>query len=230
LSEASLKDPDRLFDFYREHSIKRIAFNIDEITGSNTRSEIVDKECESLFRRFMDRMMELSEHSMLSIRETRRHERRILGRESSPCNQLASPLSTLCIDWKGNFSTFCPELLTATAPRYPEGFTIGNVLTDTLESALNSPRFLRMHHEIQEGIEKCRAKCEYFGLCGGGAPSNKLFENGSFDSAETAFCRYTRKAVIDVVLARLENRLGIRQDSHSHSQETQPLAVPSQIS
>lgn len=230
LSTASLRDPDRLFEFYQEHSIKRVAFNIDEITGSNKRSEIVDEDSEALFRHFMDRMMELSEHSPLSIREVKRHERKILGNDTSPSNLLSWPLSTLCIDWEGNFSTFCPELLTAIATQYPEGFTIGNVFTDSLQSAITSPRFMKMHHEIERGVQKCRATCEYFGLCGGGAPSNKLFENGTFDSAETAYCRYTRKVVIDVVLAHLENRFGIRQASLAPGQQIHCPDVPDQIS
>ncbi len=35
---------------------------------------------------------------------------------------------------------------------------------------------------------------------------NKYFENGTFDSDETMFCRLSKQAVIDVVLAKLENK------------------------
>jgi len=40
-----------------------------------------------------------------------------------------------------------------------------------------------------------------------GAPSNRLFENGPFDSAETKFCRLMRKALGEVVLEDLEKQL-----------------------
>jgi len=54
-------------------------------------------------------------------------------------------------------------------------------------------------------VERCKQTCEHFELCLGGAPSNKLFENGTFDTAETLYCRLSKKALIEVVLRRLEN-------------------------
>jgi uncharacterized protein len=53
-------------------------------------------------------------------------------------------------------------------------------------------------------LEQCRQTCEYFDICLGGCPANKIFENGTFDSTETLFCRLAKKAVIDVVLERVE--------------------------
>ena len=65
------------------------------------------------------------------------------------------------------------------------------------------------------GFRSCRAArgtdpnltCEYFSICQGGSPANKLFENGTFDSTETLFCRMSKKAVIDVVLGHMEKAL-----------------------
>ncbi|HEY0799244.1 MAG TPA: hypothetical protein VGD54_00260, partial [Steroidobacteraceae bacterium] len=36
--------------------------------------------------------------------------------------------------------------------------------------------------------------------CGGGAPVNKLAENGSFCSTRTSFCRLTQMVPIDLIL------------------------------
>jgi uncharacterized protein len=55
----------------------------------------------------------------------------------------------------------------------------------------------------------CR-RCEYFSVCGGGAPVNELFENGSFASGRTSFCDLTQKIPIDLILGafdRLESGL-----------------------
>ena len=82
---------------------------------------------------------------------------------------------------------------------------MGNVLHDDLASIAESPRFQRICRDVDEGIAKCRAVCEYFGLCGGGSPSNKYFENGTFASTATLHCTLSKKAVIDVVLARFES-------------------------
>ncbi|HTQ34584.1 MAG TPA: hypothetical protein VMI30_10455, partial [Stellaceae bacterium] len=58
--------------------------------------------------------------------------------------------------------------------------------------------------EIDAGIDLCRERCEYFSVCGGGEPVNKLFENGSFASAETTYCRMTKMRATDLILDRLE--------------------------
>jgi len=50
----------------------------------------------------------------------------------------------------------------------------------------------------------CRSRCEYFSVCGGGEPVNKLAENGSFASAETIYCRLTKMRATDLVLDALE--------------------------
>lgn len=209
LTEQALRNPDLLFSFYKDHSIRRVGFNIDEVTGANSFSSVGRSQLEDLYKKFMARMLELtdSEGQTLQIRDFKRYKRLILSGVKYTLNQLCRPLAVLAINCDGYFSTFCPELLTACSNAYPEGFTIGNVMRDTLEDALRSPRFLRMRSEIMAGVEKCRGTCDYFGLCGGGAPSNKLFENGTFACAETTFCRFTRKALIDVTLADLERKV-----------------------
>ena len=58
--------------------------------------------------------------------------------------------------------------------------------------------------DIDAGVALCRERCEYFSVCGGGEPVNKLFENGSFASAETTYCRMTKMRATDLVLDRLE--------------------------
>lgn len=47
-------------------------------------------------------------------------------------------------------------------------------------------------------MKQCRDTCGYFDLCGGGAPSNKLGENGRFDSTETLYCRYKKQLLVNV--------------------------------
>jgi uncharacterized protein len=58
-------------------------------------------------------------------------------------------------------------------------------------------------------VERCRSSCEYFGLCGGGAGSNKYWEHGSFDCSITQHCRYRIQLVADVVVDGMERELGL---------------------
>ncbi len=64
-------------------------------------------------------------------------------------------------------------------------------------------RYQSMAGDVAAGVSECRRTCAYFAFCGGGAPANKYFENGSFDSTETLFCRLHRKALAEVMLSKL---------------------------
>ena len=70
-----------------------------------------------------------------------------------------------------------------------------------------NPKYQRVRDEIAAGVEACRASCDYFGLCGGGAGSNKYWEHGRFDGTETQHCRYRIQLVADVVLDGMEAQL-----------------------
>jgi len=58
----------------------------------------------------------------------------------------------------------------------------------------------------------CRERCEYFSVCGGGEPVNKLAENGSFATSETTYCRMTKMRPTDLIVDRL-GRMGIAADT-----------------
>ena len=67
-----------------------------------------------------------------------------------------------------------------------------------------------MFRDIQQGVEACAKSCEYFSVCGGGAPVNKLFETGSFTSTRTSYCTLTQMVPTDLLLEafdRLEQNL-----------------------
>ena len=61
-----------------------------------------------------------------------------------------------------------------------------------------------MLEDIEAGVAMCRNSCEYFSVCGGGEPVNKLAENGTFISTETTYCRLTKMRATDLVLDALE--------------------------
>jgi uncharacterized protein len=113
------------------------------------------------------------------------------------------PWAIVNVDCDGNFSTFSPELLGVSSLTYG-GFTLGNVATNSLATAIASARFRRLDDEIGRGVEMCRESCAYFPYCGGGPPANKYFENQTFVSTETLFCRLHKKVCLDVTLALLE--------------------------
>ena len=211
LGWESLQDPDLLFDFYRDHGIRNVAFNVEEIEGDNARSSLNRLEAVPAFKRFLRRFIERmsSEPEVLELREVAGALAAIVGQTNdASANQQTEPLSILTVDVDGNIGTFSPELLGLRHPVYG-GFTFGNVHAAPLLSVLNQPAFQRIHSDIVAGVRRCAETCPYFRVCRGGAPSNKLFENGSFASTKTMFCLLTKQAVMDVVLEELECRLGL---------------------
>ncbi len=211
LTRDSLRCARELFDFYVDSGITQIAFNVEEIEGNHSSSSLrdgdVDSEIRSFFRQFLD-LME-SRSSKLEVREFLG----ALAGITSPVsvhygNPLAQALRIVSIGVNGEISTFSPELLGYGSERHGV-FAFGNVHDNELSDILNNPQFQAVNAEIESGLERCRRTCDYFDICLGGAPVNKLFENGTFDSTETLFCRLTKKAVIDVVLERVERAFEI---------------------
>lgn len=204
LTSTSLDYPDELFDFYIEHGITNVAFNVEEIEGPHVTSSLAGSGVEPRFRRFYSRFMDLALSADLRVREFDLARNSISNREPFVTRtQECKPFGILNVDCEGNFSTYSPELLGLSSPRLGS-FALGNVAQDTLESVLTMPRFLAMDDEIRRGVDMCEESCRYFPFCGGGPPGNKFFENGDFATTETLSCRLHKKAAFDVALDKLE--------------------------
>jgi uncharacterized protein len=207
LTGDSLDYPDELYDFYVENEIHQLGFNIEEVEGPHQKSSLQAGEIFERYVRFMSRFFDLVNDGGFEIqmREFGSTIAAVLqaGRDDVPLSHETAPFGIISVDCDGNFSTFSPELLGLSSPHYGD-FALGNVARDSFESAANSSKFLAMSGDIAAGIQRCQATCEYFRFCGGGAPVNKYFENGSFASTETMFCRLTRKAMVDVILEKLD--------------------------
>jgi uncharacterized protein len=208
LTADALDYPDELFDFYLANGIGSVAFNVEEIEGPHTASSLQRAGTPDRFRRFLTRFLTLarSAEPPLLVREFETSASALLARRRcgpGMRTQENKPWAIVNVDCEGNFSTYSPELLGIPSPKH-DGFTLGNVSTDSVEAVVASARFQRLEDEISRGIEMCRESCSYFPFCGGGPPANKFFENGTFASTETLFCRLHKKVCVDVALALLE--------------------------
>ena len=206
LTERSLEDPDRLFDFYVRNGIKEVGFNIEKIEGENASSGFTTESSEAKFRDFIRRFFELTWQSSghLKVRELESTLAHLLSDEPV-WDEQNRPFAVMSISHDGAISTFSPELLDARHSRF-DGFAFGHVATDRLIDIEQAPLFRRIEGEIRRGVEACERNCRYFKWCGGGAPANKLFETGRFDASETMHCRMTRQIVIDEAVASIEGR------------------------
>ena len=207
LTAEALAYPDELFDFYRSNGISSVGFNVEEIEGPNISSSLVGPGMRERFRRFFRRFLDLacSADPPMLVREFQTSTAALLGPRygSGSRTQENKPWAIVNIDCEGNFSTYSPELLGFSSPRHGS-FALGNVFRDSLDDVIASERFRGLEEEIARGVEMCRQECPYFAFCGGSAPANKFFENGTFASTETMSCRLQKKVCLDVALAWLE--------------------------
>jgi len=209
LTNYALDYPDKIFNFFTDHNIQDIAFNIDEIEGINITSSFQDKGAMDRYKNFIHRLLDLIEQSPGRLRV--REFTQILEILTSPVlgsikNSTNIPLKIVNFDYKGNFSTFCPELLGMKSEKYQD-FIMGNIMTDPIDNIFDNPVFKIINADIQSGVTACKQVCQYWDFCGGGSPSNKFFEQGRLDITETMSCRIHKKAIADVILQHLEKRL-----------------------
>jgi len=210
LSETSMRAPDELLDFYVSEGIDDVCFNVEESEGTYVSGLLSSSNAAESFRRFLDRFWTLSRKStrIQFIREIDGMIPRIFRPEQSRAeNAQVEPFGMVNIDCRGNVSSFSPELLGYKSTAYND-YIVGNILTESLEDMLRSPAMEAMTRDISAGVEMCRKECDYFSVCGGGAPVNKLAENGSFASSRTAFCSLVQIVPTDLILQALERLEG----------------------
>jgi uncharacterized protein len=197
VDKHSLADPDAIFRFAEDHGIERLCINVEETEGinkSSVHSGVLDaKSAEDFFRRAMAAATRPGAN--LGIREIS-NMLNYLQRSAYGAieNHLTEPFRTISVDVDGNWSTFCPELMSYGPKRF-NGFKFGNLAESPISEQLEDVNLLEAYREISQGVSICRSECEYFDVCGGGRPSNKFGEFGRFDVGETSDCNLTVKAL-----------------------------------
>lgn len=205
LTLESMSQPEKMLEFYLENEIDYVCFNIEEQEGSNATSRLVNSDTsDALYRSFLERFLALAirRQRPILVREVEQ-SLGLIQRHGAPIhNEQNEAFRIISVDCDGNLSTFSPELLGLEHERYGS-FCFGNVIQDTFDEIAARVQGSRLQTDITAGVRECANACAYYGLCGGGAPSNKIFENGSAATTETAHCRAFMRSV-DVVLDLIE--------------------------
>lgn len=196
---------DEFFDFFINLKINKLSLNVEEIEGFNSQSsfskysnsELKDR-LEYFFSKLFTKYLEYGKP--FKLREYDWTSQRILFsniNEQKPfASELTNPFSIVTIATNGDYTTFSPELITQKNSKGKD-FIIGNFNS---YNSINENRYNEILNELRKGIDKCKASCEYYGLCSGGTPSNKNSEHGTLDASETKFCITTVKAPIDALI------------------------------
>ena len=112
---------------------------------------------------------------------------------------LTRPMTYLTVLADGTTTTFCPELA-GMKESEAVGFPRCNVLTEDLRTFADRVHASAAFRDIEAGVDRCRATCDYFELCAVGCPSNKFSETGGFAATETLYCRIRNQYAADAVL------------------------------
>jgi uncharacterized protein len=202
LTSDSLHRAEELYDFFSTLGALTVGFNIDEIEGTNRSSSMDNEGFFEELSEFWDSMLSIHfQRRAFRLREVDSLLETIRYRDPNQPNshQLLDPFSIITVAVDGSIGTFSPELLGQYDPRYGD-FSIGNICSESMTEISTSSRFLKMKKDIEAGVHKCSQQCSYFELCGGGAPSNKISEHGTFDATETKYCRTTKMMLIDSLI------------------------------
>jgi uncharacterized protein len=210
LSRDSLSMADELLDFYLSEGIDQICFNLEESEGDHV-SDLFAPTREgpplraryaAFLRRFWHRAR--ASGQVKFVREIDLALPRVFRPDGSPTRNIQTePLAMLNVDSHGNVSSFSPELLGLKNKDYGD-FLLGNINRQSLAEIHRTCIGSALHRDIQAGVRACSAACDYFSVCGGGAPGNKLFENGSFASTTTSYCTLTQMVPTDLILEAYE--------------------------
>ena len=202
LSAKSLADPDGLLAFYVSQGIDQVCFNVEESEGSHVSQLFAGEELHRRYEAFLRRFWHAAREGgrVKFLREIDLAIPRVFRpSEAASRNIQTEPLAMLNVDSHGNVSSFSPELLGLKNEAYDD-FLLGNINAQSLADIYKTCLDSALHRDIQAGVAACSAACEYFSVCGGGAPVNKLFENGAFTSTRTSYCTLTQIVPTDLIL------------------------------
>jgi uncharacterized protein len=214
ITDVALKHPNEIYDFFKSLGVTKVGLNIEEVEGVNKETSLkVDAPSMQSLRNFYEQLYQrqMEDDEPLHIRELDDAKRKILQIpldyfSNHGITQQNNPYQIISVDIDGNFTSYSPELLGQKDATY-EDFILGNVHQESFLEATGTPLFQTLKDDIFSGIKQCEESCQYFSFCGGGAPANKYYENGTFSSTETLQCIYSIQTPLEIITGRLEQAI-----------------------
>ena len=212
VTAATFAHAEAFVDFFEAQGVQDLGCNFDEAEGLHLRSSLAGQE--AAHAAFVEHLLErsIASEGRLRVREIATALQLVKAPlpmwtwrgEAFPDNAQVLPFALVTVAHNGDFTTFSPELLDQPNAAFGN-FILGNVERESYLEAAQSPTFARLWQAIMNGTRACAQTCSHFGFCGGGAPANKLYENGDLASTETLYCRTMVKRPFDAVLRRMEH-------------------------
>lgn len=202
VGEAHLTRAKDIYDFFLSLGPAVVGFSIVEVDGVNKRGLDRNVLVGNFWR---DLFCEWRKNPAIRIREFEKAllwMSRIVEEEVPAIGISLDLLPSVC--WNGDVVLLSPELAGTNAPEYGN-FVVGNIAEESLLAIVDKAPSIEYVRQFESGISKCR-NCNYFGFCRGGQASNKYFENGSFETTATMFCRQSKMALCESILDELKSK------------------------
>jgi hypothetical protein len=146
ITRDALGHAEEIYDFFESCGVERLGFNIEEVEANNAASSLQGGQ-DSQVRAFYETIFRLqNQRRSMTIREFAAAEEKIRSGVSLRSfdfpwfNEQVRPFGIVSLDWKGNFSTYSPELLGMSIQPYGE-FSFGNVTDNHFADALETSKF-----------------------------------------------------------------------------------------
>ncbi|WP_433373816.1 cyclophane-forming radical SAM peptide maturase AmcB [Streptosporangium sp. CA-115845] len=202
-----IEQPESLLDFLTDLGPHTIGLNVEEMEGVNDRRcGITQDQAERFWQGVLD--WRGARDGGPALRELERladylHLARS-GQRDEWCRYGLDPIPTVSVD--GDVVLMSPELAGISDDAYGN-FLAGNVCSQSIASMLAHAHRLRYVREFMAGLRRCEAECEFWDFCRGAQACNRYFENGSFATTETDYCRLTRQALITALYTSTKKKI-----------------------
>ncbi|MCF3130032.1 cyclophane-forming radical SAM peptide maturase AmcB [Streptomyces olivochromogenes] len=197
---AVVENPDadragELYDWFVELGCRSLGVNIAERKGTHAVPQVDDERVTAFWSALLarwrdDRRMHIREFDHVF----RYLAAELSGRARERTRALHDPMPM--ITWDGEVNVLGPDLAGFSSPRLGP-FTVGNVADAELTELVRRASDVGWVREALTGLAACRTTCDHYTYCLGGQPANKYFETGRFDVTETAYCRNSRKRLME---------------------------------
>lgn len=211
VTDFSLKYPDEIFDFFIDHNIPSLGFNIEETENDHQESVFLadpgkwEKAYSDFFSRIFQRQHSSPHLRVREFIETFDTAARIRHNPAYYRRPVeARDFGMITINKHGKVTTYCPEFAGLKNPEFND-FIIGDIMTQSLTEMFNGDPFIKLRKEIHKSIFACASSCPFFEFCGGTNFSNKFAEHRRLDVTMTSSCRLHRQTIIRTLLEEIES-------------------------
>jgi uncharacterized protein len=202
VTEARLGEAKRLYDFFCQIGCQVLGVLIEERLDNSGRRSLV-RSGRSVAAFWSELAQAWQANPVMRITELDQVQR-FWKQPGITADQPMRAELLPSVGWDGDLVMLAPELLQQPHAGPYGSFSIGNVLETPFLDLVARGKQANYVLDFVRGLDACKESCSYYTFCRGAYPANRFFEHGHFSGTETAFCRNSRKHLLDACASALD--------------------------